>query len=244
MEQKNMRIYTFQPRDVLEEVLRDGRSYVDLKKTNLLHKMRMGADLTGPYFWMANKLSEKTGIWYNDVHSGTDDTYRELFGEVFETGNMPLLPYWGWYIVNGKNEKPGSDYDFGDADTQPMFNWTKNGGTMLLGLDIPEELVLLSDANAWYCVLQARPCYEYEDEETEAKLLKQFEEKLAHITQLKKDEDIYREMRCLFCETEKTWNNIFRLEGRRLRPIFPGGMEVYDVQAVFPYIDKEWLVDM
>ena len=49
MEQKNMRIYTFQPRDVLEEVLRDGRSYVDLKKTNLLHKMRMGADLTGPY---------------------------------------------------------------------------------------------------------------------------------------------------------------------------------------------------
>ena len=36
--------------------------------------------------------------------------------------------------------------------------------TMMLTLDIPEKSVLLSDANAWYCVLEGRPCYEYEED--------------------------------------------------------------------------------
>ena len=85
-----MRIYTFQPRDVLEEVLRDDRFYVDLKKTNLLHKMRMGADLTGPYLWMANKLSETTGIRYNDVHSQQPHPFI-LNGWGLQEGHVPFL---------------------------------------------------------------------------------------------------------------------------------------------------------
>ena len=48
----------------------------------------------------------------------------------------------------------------------------------------------------------------------------------------------------LWDETVSSWDNILRLEGRRLRS-FPTpigmGMEKYDIQAAFPVIMKEWI---
>ena len=49
----------------------------------------------------------------------------------------------------------------------------------------------------------------------------------------------------LYKETISSWDNILRLEGRRLRSFStPFGMmkERYDIQAAFPVIMKEWIV--
>lgn len=48
-------------------------------------------------------------------------------------------------------------------------------------------------------------------------------------------------------ETLRSWDNILRLEGRRLRSFpTPFGMEKekYDIQAAFPIIMREWIVDV
>lgn len=49
----------------------------------------------------------------------------------------------------------------------------------------------------------------------------------------------------LYEETISSWDNILRLEGRRLRSFpTPYGVEVekYDIQAAFPVIMKDWIV--
>ena len=46
----------------------------------------------------------------------------------------------------------------------------------------------------------------------------------------------------LLNECVGSWDNILRLEGRRLKE-YMGVKERYDIQAVFPVILKKWLVN-
>lgn len=70
---------------------------------------------------------------------------------------------------------------------------------------------------------------------------RQIHENAEKISALKTEKDMASAVYILYREAENTWNNIFRLSGRRLRPLSPFGMEKHDVQAVFPYIDKRWI---
>jgi len=45
----------------------------------------------------------------------------------------------------------------------------------------------------------------------------------------------------------KSWDNILRLEGRQLRTVQINDItikEKYDIQAVIPFILKDWVVDV
>ena len=113
---------------------------------------------------------------------------------------------------------------------------------MLVTLDVPEEYVLLSDVNAWYCALEGRPCYEYEDNEEE--LTTRYEGKLKALLEIDDDDPGKRQAaEDLYMETIGSWDNILRTEGRKPKRIF-GQLETKDIQAVFPFIIKEWIVEV
>ena len=238
-----MIVYTFQTEDVLDETYSKGFALVDFAKTNLYRNMERGADISHAYLWMAKELSQRTGIWLQNVYSRPDNLYLEKFGSlVFEDNSMPLFPFWGWYLVDGKNQRPGQEYALAYWGNQNMVKGAEDKNIILIELDIPDQFVLLSDANAWYCVLEGKPCYEYESEEDESRLLKRFYDNVQQISNRAEDDEYTVNAKyVLYREAEHTWKNIFRLEGRRLRPVFPFGMEKRDVQAVFPYIDKKWI---
>ena len=114
-------------------------------------------------------------------------------------------------------------------------------------LEVPDDKVLLSDANAWYCALENRPCYEYEPNEDE--LRKAYESKMAlfrkTIAEPNSHEEAKKLAEELWDEMIKSWDSILRLEGRRLRTVRIGNItikEKYDIQAVIPYILKEWII--
>lgn len=205
--------------------------------------MQRGVDLSHAYLWMAEKLSEKTGIWQQDMYGILERANVNENGNItFEDSEkIPLLPFWGWYLVNGENKKPGMDYCFDSGDERSEYDWNKNDSTVLIEMDIPEQYVLLSDANAWYCVLEGRPCYEYETRTTEIRLMNEFTDEIVRAEEITDEENRTVAFIALTKKMEKTWDNIFRLKGRRLRKLFPFGNEAHDVQAVFPYIDKTWI---
>ena len=238
-----MIIYTFQTKSVLDEAINKGIALVDFAKTNLYRNMERGADMSHAYLWMAKELSKKTGIWLHNVYRTQGKLYREKFGDLaFEDNSMPLFPFWGWYLVDGKNQRPGQEYNLANWGNINMREGADDKDRVLIELDIPDQFVLLSDANAWYCVLEGKPCYEYESEEDERRLLKRFYDNAQQISNRAEDDEYtVNAMYVLYREAENTWKNIFRLEGRRLRPVFPFGMEKRNVQAVFPYIDKKWI---
>ena len=156
---------------------------------------------------------------------------------------MPILPFWGWYITDGKNQKPDRSYSFDGGAESDIADWNlTKGETRLVTLEIPEKLVLLSDANAWYCALEGRPCYEFdEDEEVKNKTYYDLLERMTNETDIERKTVMAQK---LWDETVSSWDNILRLEGRRLRS-FPTpigmGMEKYDIQAAFPVIMKDWI---
>jgi hypothetical protein len=121
------------------------------------------------------------------------------------------------------------------------WNLTR-GETRLITLEIPERLVLLSDANAWYCALEGRPCYEFDEDEEDKN--KRYYDLLNSMTN---ETDIERKTvmaQKLWDETVSSWDNILRLEGRRLRSFStPVGiaLEKYDIQAAFPVIMRDWI---
>lgn len=47
----------------------------------------------------------------------------------------------------------------------------------------------------------------------------------------------------LYIETISSWDNILRTEGRKHKKIF-GLLETKDIQAVFPFIIKKWVVEV
>ena len=251
-----LRIYTYQPKNLIDKLMADGIVAVEFSQTNLYKNMQMCPNPAGvhvleeAYLWMGRKLGEKTGIWFKAIYGNNIDCPRDADGDYINDDGekLPVLPFWGWYITNSKNEKPDPEmYCFDSRETLAPGAWTMSDSkTMLLTLDVPEELVLLSDANAWYCVLEGRPCYDYEAEEVEEAKTQAFMEKNRQFEAMPdrtKEQKLAKSAAAeeIWKECKQSWDNIFRLEGRRLHS-FMGAEECYDVQAVFPFIQKEWIV--
>lgn len=237
-----MKIYTFQPQELVDSINRDGAAMVQFEKTNLYRNTQeseKGEQYNRAYLWMGRKLGEKTGIWMKDIYGPDLDVPKDADGDYVddEGQKMPVFPFWGWYLTAGENNPPDESYRFDVGD----IAWNREHEEMcLVTLKVPDRLVLLSDANAWYTVLEGRPCYEYESEEDEERLTAAYEKKYENFLTMREGKAQQKIAEELWDEIIGTWDNIFRLEGRRLRSVM-GVMETHDVQAVFPVIMKDWI---
>ena len=247
-----MRIYTFQPQVVVDQANDHGLVAVEFIETNLYRQIQAKGEgvsrINDAYMWMARKLGEKTGIWLKDLYGANLDIARNEDGDYIdeEGRKLPVLPFWGWYITDGRNEKPDNSYRFDLGDKDRGIEWAPSQPDMrLVTLEIPENRVLLSDANAWYCVLEGRPCYEYDEDE--AQKLKNYKDRFQKFLKMPDTPEKTAMAQAIWEETEKSWDNIFRLEGRKLRKFstqFGTHREKKDIQAAFPVILKKWIVEV
>lgn len=235
-----MKIYSFQNEEVIRELDKledDGMLFVDFQKTNLYknNDQEETERMFLAYKFMADKLGEKTGIC------------PEINGQ-----KVPPLPWWGWYLVDGKNQKPSKDYNMSSWGSAPFRSPKK---AYLLTLEIPEKVVLLSDVNAFYNCLANQPCYDYLSEAEEKKAREALSKKWKKLMRMKDPvssnalgEEIYNEI-------VKSWENIFIVDGsRRLKsyeeisPVMAmfldAEAEKFDVQAAFPFLAKRWIQDI
>lgn len=243
-----MTIYTYQPQSLIDKINEQGYALVDFAETNLYKQTQdeHGQQYHEAYIWMARKLGEKTGIWMKHLYGDDLDAERDADGDyIDEDGQkIPVLPFWGWYITDGENSKPDETYCFDQGENSNGMDWNVNiGETRLVTLDVPERLVLLSDANAWYCALEGKPCYEYESPEVEAQKVNDFYDRYDAFLEMPDSPEKMAAGEELWREIHDSWDNIFRLEGRRLKS-FMGEDEKYDIQAVFPIIVKDWIVSV
>ena len=249
-----MTLYTFQPQELIDHINSDGAVLTEMVKTNLYkHRPENGVPIyMEAYQWMGRKLSEKTGLWLKDIYGEDLDAPTDSDGDyIDEHGQkLPVLPFWCWYITDGKNQEPDRSYSFDRRTESDEYSWNADcGRTLLVTLEVPEDKVLLSDANAWYCALETRPCYEFEPNEKE--LMEAYESKMSHLKTIFTDPDSLEEAQVLaeelWDEMIRSWDNILRLEGRRLRTVQINDItikEKYDIQAVIPFILKDWVVDV
>ena len=100
-----MTIYTYQPKDLIDEINSRGHIFVDYTKTNLFRQSQIpGKNMETyreAYIWMARKLSEKTGVWMKGIYGDGLDLPKDSDGDyIDEDGQkLPVLPFWGWYIT-------------------------------------------------------------------------------------------------------------------------------------------------
>ncbi len=224
-----MRLYSFQDQqavDAINKLKDDDCLFADLSKSHLFKISQDNKMMFEAYRWMGEKLAQKTG--------GYIDT---------DCGKLPPLPWWAWYKVDGKNEEPSSEYE--------MTNWGRLDipcvKTYLLTLEVPDELVLLSDINAFYNCLQGQPCFDYMSEEDEEDSRENFAIRCDMYADTL-DEKLGEDIRNIIYDS---WENIFIVDGsRRLKsietglPIMPIIQEKHDVQAAFPFMMKKFVVDI
>lgn len=250
-----MTIYTYQPQSLIDLINARGFVVVEFTETNLYKQTQAGTGSPlhhDAYMWMARKLGEKTGLWMRKVYGDGLDLPKDADGDYIdeEGQKLPILPFWGWYLTDGKNQKPDPEmYCFDSRVATVGGHWSMNESkTMLVRLEMPEKLVLLSDANAWYCALEGRPCYEYESEEVEREKTEKYQRSYQAFVAMpektaKQKEAKTVEAEKLWKECVCSWDNILRTEGRRLKD-FMGEKECYDIQAAFPVIMKDWIVSV
>ena len=242
-----MIIYSFQPQSLIEKVQKQGCVLVELPETNIYKQLQAGGHKQAydAYYWMARKLGQKTGLWLRSFYGDDLEIPKDADGDYIDDhgDKLPLLPFWGWYLTDGKNNLPDSSYAFDNGGNQrKVIDWNRNEEkTKLVTLDIPDEYVLLSDINAWYCVLEGRPCFEYEGEEAEAHLLNAYMTRMEQLRKMPAGKQKRELAEAIYQDTVASWDNIFRLEGRRLRE-FMGIPEKHDIQAAFPFLDERWIV--
>ena len=102
-------------------------AYDQLQKEGVLHAnekyLFCGDELRFAYDWMADQLEQRVGKAPNGVH----------------------YPIWAWYQWEGQRKR---------LDMRTHRRWgVKGTPIVLLTLEIPDHLVLLSDFDMWHCVL-------------------------------------------------------------------------------------------
>ena len=135
-----MTIYTYQPKDLIDEINSRGHIFVDYTKTNLFRQYQIpGKNMETyheAYIWMARKLSEKTGVWMKGIYGDDLDIPKDSDGDyIDEDGQkLPVLPFWGWYITDGKKQRPDSSYCFdrGEDESDDMDWNLARGQTRLI----------------------------------------------------------------------------------------------------------------
>ena len=225
-----MRLYSFQDQQAVDAINSLGDNtmmFSDYSKSHLYNNGGVNQNMIfEAYRWMAEKLAQKTDIYMDTEH-----------------GKIPPLPWWAWYKVDGKCEEPSEEYEMTTWGREDL----KRVKTYLLTLDVPDEIVLLSDINAFYNCLQGQPCFDYLSEDEEEKAKEEFFDKV-HMFMATHDKQLGEELEKLVYDS---WENIFIVDGsRRLKridtdlPFMPTIDEKYDVQAAFPIMMKRFVRDM
>ncbi|MBQ9301668.1 DUF3841 domain-containing protein [Butyrivibrio sp.] len=225
-----MRLYSFQDQqavDAINALGDDTMMFSDYSKSHLYNNGGVNQEIIfEAYRWMAEKLAQKTDIYMDTEH-----------------GKIPPLPWWAWYKVDGKCEEPFDEYEMTTWGREDL----KRVKTYLLTLDVPDEIVLLSDINAFYNCLQGQPCFDYLSEEDEEKARDDFDGKVRQLMQTH-DKQLGEELEKIVYDS---WENVFIVDGtRRLKtietdvPFMPMIEEKYDVQAAFPIMMKRFVKDI
>ena len=108
-----MKLWTSQPQEVCDAVLRDGVYHADKNRIPYLDDI----PFRNGYDWLVREMEKRIGPRPEGV------TY----------------PVWAWAIYDGEAKAPG-DRDSSD-------------NRLLLCIDVPDDMVVLSDYDAWHYVL-------------------------------------------------------------------------------------------
>lgn len=179
-----MKLWTIQPVEVYEQILKRGYYVCDGRKTDKHFRER--------YKWLCQQMKEKIGKPPKNVS----------------------YPVWAWHTRNFKRKKPDlRSSEYGYSGTKMVC----------LEIDIPDNEVLLSDFDAWHCVLNKwylnTECW---DEET-------FDKDHAWLDSLLPEE---RKK-----VIEKSWQGIFNLEPKETDWCARGKW----IQATFWILKKEYI---
>ena len=132
----------------------------------------------------------------------TDPASRPIFRQSYDwlAGQMKRrlgpppdgvrYPVWAWYRFDGENRKP---------DLRRTEFRTYGPGTLCIGIEIPDDRVLLSDELKWHFVLNNWWCDDSTSEEEHDRITAEIEQKNYGRAQ-------YQRM------MRKSWENIFNIE--------------------------------
>lgn len=131
-----MRVWTFQPIDVYEQLKKKGVLYADESKIEMF-RFDDRDDLVSrnAYDYMVNSMIQR-------IKSPKP--------------NKAKYPWWAWYRFNGLNKKP-------DMRKKECYY---DEDMVCLELELPDAEVLLSDEELWYCPLNNAPIILEEDDGT------------------------------------------------------------------------------
>lgn len=221
-----MKLWSFQPQSIIEQWLHTDYWTASLEKSEHIidekdHNNKMFSD---SYKW----LSEYMKNYYHDNDIPVKD---------FDT------PIWAWRMYNNKIKKPDlrlSQFAF-YKDNIKSISYDKNKiinieyydePFCLAHLNVPDELVVLSNFEQWHSVLNKS--YIFTKDEFRAQCdceydVEQYDDHWCEQVDL-----WYTTILDLGIEDIKnTWDRIFLEENIR-----------DDVQATFPYMNKDWIVQV
>lgn len=143
-----MNIWTIQPLGLVKKVLNGQECFNDIRESETIL-----LDETFPYAydWMSNRLQEKCSPPDGILRFESDSTPRNF--TPCEDGKH-IYPFWGWYLIDGRNCRP----DF------RRFEFLTSRDMAVLGLEVPESQILLSDFDLWHCVLNNSPVLDDEED--------------------------------------------------------------------------------
>lgn len=125
-----MRIWTIQPVNVYDKLMRYGILHYDVKESYYIQEA------------LETKAKYGNSIWtFKDAY---DWISNQMFNRVGKPPNGVIYPWWGWYRYKGKNKKP---------DLRTIGLGTPGEEAICIELEIPDREVLLSSHSEWHNVL-------------------------------------------------------------------------------------------
>jgi len=122
-----MRVWTFQPPEVYEKLKKEKSLFENQDLISMIHDENGNLDIENKraYDYMATQMKLR----------------------VKEANKKVEYPWWAWYKMDGKNQKPDL--------RKNEFRFSKD--MICIELEIPEEKILLSDEEFWYAPLNNQP---------------------------------------------------------------------------------------
>lgn len=176
---------------------------------------------------VVDKLTTK-GVYKTDRRFICEPTFQEAYNWLVRMakkykGWSESRPVWAWekrpdlrnYRFFGDSKAPASRIDY------------------LITLEVPDELVLLSEFGLWHCVLNNSPVYVNNTQEKKwYKLLKPY------------DDCMWKAPKKLHKLKEKSWEQILFLNNKSFAKFDKSITGNIELQAIIPYLKKEWVVSI
>lgn len=221
-----MKLWSFQPASIVDAWLNNDIWYAQLEKSPYIKEEQdePTKNFTNAYHWLNNYLVN----YYYD--------HGINIGE-FET------PIWAWRMVNNKVKKPDLRLrQFASYKSNVKLVHIDHNGDKhieyysepfcLVHLEVPDELVVLSNFEKWHTILNKNYLYSYQ--EFRAQCDCHYEESEWEYHWCDNIDNWYTTIMDLSEEDiMNSWENIFLAENT-----------CDDMQATFPYVRKDWLTQV